>query len=116
MTQQTFKRKQAVILPQLKLQDDVPVHVQIVSPIYLGKEIKESNGETSQADLMRVVDMTTGEECQMIVGTILKASLEESFPESGYVDKCFEITRHAKAEGKRYKTYALYEIEADEAA
>jgi hypothetical protein len=62
------------------------------------------------AELANVVDLETGEECQIIVNAVLRGVLDEFYPDAGYVGKAFQIVRHAKAAGKRYNTFSVDEI------
>ena len=106
-----FTRKAAVILPVLKMQEEKPIFFQPVAPFYIGKPVEKDGKEEKPADLLKVVNLETGEEALVVAGAVLKGNLEEAFPDAGYVGKKFEATKHAKQNGKRYNTYSLYEIE-----
>jgi hypothetical protein len=107
------KKVKAVTLPLLKQQDDAPLYILVNSKIEEGKEIKQKKGETvmEPAKIMKVVDLTTGQECEIIANTVLRSTFEENYPDDGFVGKAFEIIRHAKSNGKRYHTYSVTEIE-----
>jgi hypothetical protein len=62
--------------------------------------------------LAQVVNLTTGEINQIIVGSILQSELEREFPEHGYVGRGFQI-RKSKIQGKRYAAYQIAELELD---
>ena len=108
----TFTRKAQITFPVLKKADDIPIYVKITEPIFTGKEMQTKKGEDEMkpAQIARVVDLETGLVMEMICNAVLESTLNESFPDQGYVGKCFEITQHAKKEGKRYKTYSVWEI------
>ncbi len=46
----------------------------------------------------------------LIVGTVLRDLFNESFPNDGYIGKCFAMTRY-QVDGKRYKSFRVEEIE-----
>jgi len=103
----------AVTLPILKKADDQPIFVTITSPIILGKQMAAKEGEAAQepAHLCNVINLETGEEMQMIANTVLRGSLDETYPKESYVNKSFKIVQ-MKVPGKRYKNYSMFEIEA----
>lgn len=100
-----------VTLPLLKQADDHDYYIVVSSPIFQGKEVVQKKGETemSAANLMRVIDLTDGEEKEMIANTVLVSTLTEEYGDD-YVNRAFKI-RRSKVEGKRYKSYSVVEIE-----
>ncbi len=102
-----------VTVPLLKFAVDVPLFIRSEGKIYKGKEIKGTKGgvKMEPADLMRVVNLETGEIAEVIVGALFKDTLTEEYPDHAYVGKCFSIVQK-KIEGKRYKGYVISEIEA----
>jgi hypothetical protein len=106
----------SVTLPILKQADGVPYYVRVTGAIFLGKQLKGEGEEAKQepAHLMNITNLETGEDMQMIANTVMKSSLEEEYPENGYVGKCFQIERKAAGAGKRYKAYSIQEIEITE--
>lgn len=109
-----YKRVKAITLPLLKQKDDVTCYIKIISEISVGKEVKQKKGETvmAPAQIMRVINLETGEEMEMIANAVLKSTFEENYPDKKYVNKCFAVTRHSKAQGKNYNTYSVEEIAA----
>ena len=109
----TPKRINAVTRQTLKLEEDVPAYVRILSAIAEGKEIKgtEKDAKMQPARICNVVDLATGQEMQLVCGAIVEANIVESYPNEGYVGKCFEIVKRPKPEGKRYFLYDISEIE-----
>jgi len=106
-----FKVVKNVTLPILKKEDGKEIFVQATGPIYRGKEIKATGDKKMEpADLMPVVDLTTGEEMLLIANAVLKGTLEEEYPDNGYVGKSFSILQ-TKVPGKRYKNFTIKEIE-----
>lgn len=104
---------QNVTLPLLKQEDEKPIYFAVQSKIFQGKEVAQKKGETvmEPADLMRIVDLTDGEEKEIIANSVLKSTLTENYEGESYVGKAFRVIRHAKAQGKRYHTYSIAEIE-----
>lgn len=103
----------AVTLPLFKQVDDVPMFLALSGAIYTGKDVKQAAGTVKMepAELVKCVNLETGEEGELIVNAVLKSTLEESYPSEAYVNKAFQITRKAKTNGKRYHTYSVFEIE-----
>lgn len=102
-----------VTLPLLKQTDDQPYYIAIVSGIVQGKAVAQKKGETvmEPAKIMRVVNLQTGQECEMIANSVMQSTFEENYPDQSYVGKAFVVIRHAKQAGKRYHTYTVTEIE-----
>lgn len=110
-----YTRVRAVTLPTAKLTEEVPVHVTIMGAMHVStaQQRPGKDGKVMEpATIMSVTDLDTGELTQIVVGSVLKGILNETYPEDAYVGKSFEIVKHAKAQGKRYNTYSVFEIEA----
>lgn len=108
-----FKIKRAITLPLLKFAIDVPVYVKITEPMFVGKEIK-GTGEKAKmepATLANCINLETGEQCQIIIATVLKSIITEEFENESYVGKGFQIIKGAKASGKAYNPYTVAELE-----
>jgi len=100
-----------VTLPILKKVDDVTAYVAITGKIFTGKQVSGKDAEKMEpAQLANVVNLETGEECQIICNSVLKSTLEENYENASYVGKAFAITQY-KVAGKRYKNYKISEIE-----
>lgn len=109
----TFKKSKQVTLPILKKVDDVPVYVRIDSKIFEGKEVagnSANNAKMKPARLVNVTELTSGEQMQMIVNTVLESILNENYPKESFVGKCFEIVQY-QPEGKKYKNFRVAEGE-----
>lgn len=100
-----------VTIPLLKKQDDKPIYVIFEGPIYKGKEMQAAEGKKQMepAHLARIINMETGEQMEIICNEVMKGSLNDTYPDNGYVGKAFMITQ-MKVEGKRYKNYSIKEI------
>jgi hypothetical protein len=110
-----FKVTKTVTLPLSKWQLEVPKYLEITGAIFEGKQVSEQKGKVGDmeaAHLFRAIDLTTGEQCEVISGTVLMGTLNEAYPDDAYVGKQFMFTQHA-VEGKRYKTYSVTEIEVE---
>jgi|SRR5882672_2029137 len=108
-----FKRKKLLTRPILKFIKDIPVYIRCEGAIYLGKEMKQQQGEKKKepAHLADVIDLSTGEVAQIIVNAVPMSVLKENYPEDSYVGKCFAITRQSRKEGKAYDPFNVEEIE-----
>lgn len=112
-----YKVKKNVTLPLLKIKPNgAPAFVRFEEKMHLGKEIREnkSNKKMEPATLAHVVNIETGEECEIICPLLLRERLNENYPDDSYVGKCFRITL-TREEGKKYNLVGLQEIEVDPA-
>jgi hypothetical protein len=113
------KVKKLLTRPVLKLEIDTPRYVKVVAAMYIGKEMKKKKDEDKQkepATLIDVIDLETGEPCQIVANTVLKSTLAEEYPAGadgvpGYVNKCFSITKQAKQPNRDYNKFKIEEIE-----
>jgi len=106
-----FKVARNVTLPLSKWKNDQPKFLLIESEIFQGKQIAQKDGQPEEkpADLMNCVDLETGEQAQVIVGTVLKGTLQDEYPDTAYVGKYFSITQ-LRDPGKKYNTYRVQEL------
>lgn len=105
-----FKTVKHVTLPLLKIKPNgAPVFVRFENPMFTGKKIDDNK---PAAILAHVIDLETGEECQIICAKLLQDQLNESYPDNKYVGKSFRITL-TKVPEKRYNLVGLMEIEVD---
>lgn len=113
-----FKITKRLTKPLLKFVVGQPRYVKIVSPIFLGKEMKAKEGDKKRepAHLVEAINLETGEECQVITGAVVKSVLEESYPNQSYVGKGFAICKADKEAGKEYIRYTVDEIEVEAGA
>lgn len=107
-----FKRLKAVVRPQLKLMAGVEVHVKIVGPMHLGKQLKD---DKEPATLVDIVNLDTGEEMQIILPKIVREVLAEQYPSDKYIGKCFALELMRVPEKRYNLVKTLVEIEPDEA-
>jgi hypothetical protein len=111
-----FKRTAAIVVPQLKMELEKSYFLNIKTPVEMGKHIEgqtDKDGKKKEPPMLaRVIDLTTGEELDLIFNTVLLGNLNEAYPDNGYVGKSFEIIKHDKAEGKDYNTFGIFEVEA----
>ena len=106
------KVKRALVLPLLKKQDDVPIYIKITGAINTSESGAQKAGDGKDMEPARVCNcdnLETGEQCQIIVNTVLESTLQRNFPDDSYVGCGFEIIQH-KTPGKRYKTYTVNEL------
>lgn len=118
-----FKIKSHVTVPLLKTPDSgVPIYVQITGAIFKAKPLEGARAAVTNADgtskneppmLAHAINLETGEVCQIIVNSVLQTELQEAFPDDTYVGRAFEIKKFKMANGKRYATFQVAEIELD---
>jgi hypothetical protein len=107
-----FKRKAIVVRPLFKMRPGVEYYFKLVGPFHLGKKIDDSK---EPATLCNVVDLTTGEEGQIICGKLLREQIAESYPNDSFVGKSFAM-EFMRVPDKRYNVIkTLNEIEPEEA-
>jgi len=104
-----------VTMPTLKLLPDVPAYVKITAKIFEGKTqpVKEGEAAKKAPMIFNVINLETGEVCQMVVGTVVQREIQDTYPKDVYVGKCFMIVKgKKKGTGDRgYFTYEIAEIE-----
>lgn len=105
----TPKVKKKLVLPILPLEQFKPVYVKVTASIYEGKTIEGT--KEKQADILPCVNLATGEEVHVLVPTVVKSVLEQTYRDSDYVGKGFEIVKGEQPEGKRYFQYTVNELE-----
>lgn len=111
-----FAVKKQVTVPLLKQKDDEAVYIKFVGAMFVGKEIKnkrDGSVEQKPATLANVVNLETGAPMQYIVGAVLQGTLEEEYPNGGYVGKSFAVLKLPQGDGKRYKNFQVMELETD---
>lgn len=107
---QTFNRLKAVVVPSYSFKKRTSGFFKVTAPIKI-KMHTDEKGEEKSTPILRIIDLETGEDCDMIVPTLLVSELTENYPDDGYVDKKFEVSVSADPkEGKRYKTVQLWEL------
>lgn len=103
----SFKRTKNIAVSLFKLVPDKACYFLVDGAMFIGKKVDEKK---DAATLLAVTDLTTGEQGQIIIGTVLKALLEETYPANSYVGKKLEIVLRKNAD-KKYNNYNVYEIE-----
>jgi len=112
-----FTVKKHVTLPLFKWENNKPYYYRFDAAIEQGKPIKEKDGESKKepAYLAPVTNLESGEQGEIILGTVLRGILDEDYPDASYVGKCFELVQK-RITGKNYNSYGVTEIEVDSAA
>lgn len=117
MTEFVPKRKKLLTRPVLKMPEGVARYVLIEAPMFIGKVIKEKLKEGTDkkqkepATILNIVDLTTGEQAQIVCNAVLKSVLSEEYPNDTYVGKCFSIEKQGRQPGKDYNPFHIEEIE-----
>jgi hypothetical protein len=111
-----FKRVRQVTVGTLKLVNDQELFLKILTPMTTSAQVRKNADGTLEkpATVVRALDLSTGEDVQVVVPTVLQSNLNTHFPNDSYVGKAFSITMHAQATGKRYRTVDVWEIEPEQ--
>jgi hypothetical protein len=106
-------RKKLLTKPIMKMELDQTRYIKITEPMYVGKPmpVKEGEKQKEPATLINVINLETGEPAQIVANKVLKSVLTEEYPEAGYVNKCFAVTKQAKQPGRDYNRFLIEEIE-----
>lgn len=111
--EKTYKKK-PVTLQSLVIADGQTVAVMILGRITASRTLTaEMPGKAAEksARTCPVGIMETGETRALLCNAVMASTLEETYPEEGYIGKIFEITCVGKVPGKRYKGYTVHELE-----
>jgi hypothetical protein len=113
-TDSPYKIVRNVTMPSLKLEIEKPYFVKVTGPYFTGKAQKPGkDGKAMEpATVLPIVNLETGEVAQLVMGAVLKGILDDSYPDDVYVGRAFRLVKHDKANGKRYFSYSVDEIEA----
>ena len=108
----SFKVVKNVTLPLFKLEKNKDYYFRFEGPIHTGKDIKgKSTDDRKQpAELAKVTNLETGELGEIICPMILRETMQEDYPDDGYVGKCFALSL-TRPEGKAYNLVSITEIE-----
>lgn len=107
----TIKRQ--VTRDVLVQRDNETIFVRFEAPIYEGKKIEGgAQKDMAAARLGNVLNIVNGMQQVIIVNTVLEKNLDENYPDDAYVGRSFGITMMGKKDGKRYKTFTIFEVEA----
>lgn len=119
-----FKVARIVTLPLLKLAEGVPVYVKFLDKMFRGKELRnevvEKNADGSPKAkkeppiMANVINLETGEQVQIMLGSVLQGILNDDYPGDKYVGKGFMIELTEKKRGRsggQYNTYKVAELE-----
>lgn len=115
----SFRIKKLVTLPTFKIEENTPTIFRVDGEIYEGKKLAGSKEDAGKkpACLMPVtkIDAETGEsfQGQIVVGTVLRETLLETYPDGAYVGLTFGILKMPKKDGKQYKEYQIVELDVE---
>lgn len=100
-----------VTLPFIKQKVGQATYVYFLDRYCKSRKINEEDGK-GEATLGHVINLTDGQESEMILSTVTKSILDEHYPDGGYVGKAFKIELFA-VEGKKYHKVDMVEIKLD---
>ena len=110
------KIKKQLVLPILKTAVDEPIYIKFLDPVQQKDKVEvDSKGEEQKGtiEIGHVVNLETGEEMHIVMGSVLLSTLNESYPDQSYVGLGFMVTKLAKkgTGAKGYHPYLMAEIE-----
>lgn len=105
-----FKKVKNVTLPILKMASKTAYYLRFDTAMRLGKIVDDKKEAPTMA---QVTDMETGEQYEMILGTVLRDNLNETYPADAYVGKIFEIVKTAPEGARKYSLWSIAEVEVE---
>lgn len=119
-----YARREAVSVPDFQFENEDTEYVKIMTAFVQAKAREEDHPEAASRGRVdnrprtppikaRLVVLETGELVSAIIPAMLRNQLEEAYPGEAYVGRCFEVTMHAQAKGKQYRTCDVYEIDPE---
>jgi hypothetical protein len=112
---QSFKVKKVVTAPLLQQKPGATVFVQFLAPFFLSKEAKGDGPKKEPPYIARVrnlLDANPHAEYDYIVPAVLRAEMEENFPNAVYVGAKFQVQKSPEpVAGKRYYAFSVIELE-----
>jgi len=112
----TPRRLKQVTFPTFKIRAEEPRYFKFSGAIHQGNAMAKAGADGTPmkpANIALVVDLTTGEQGQIVIPAVLERVLMDSYEGDSYIGKGFEIVKHAPADGKRYSTFDVNEIAVD---
>lgn len=106
-------------LPLVKLREGTTVYVKVTAPMKQADQLKNAKPDKdgkmpTPPMLLNCINLETGEEIQIIPGTVLQDLLTDKYKFDGYVGKGFWIVVNEKKGGgsgkSGYNTYTVKEI------
>jgi hypothetical protein len=109
-----FKLKKIITVPSLVMK--VPEQQFVLrfdTAITVSKVIDPKKPDEKPASVATVTDMETCAQYIFLVPAVVKANLEQEFPEESYVGKIFLIKNLGQNVGKRYVNFGIAEVEVE---
>lgn len=105
-----------ITLTTLKFMQDEPLYLKLTHPFVekldtVNEKKKKENEASKVLHVGRVIDLTTGEEAEIVVPAVILSTLTEKYPNESYVGKSFELCKLAQKPGKNYYPYRINELE-----
>lgn len=111
-----FKVKKNLTLPLLKMSLEQEYFVKFTGAPFLGKEIAAKEGSETKKPpmIVDIINLEDGEQMQLMLNKVLLGTLEETYPDNGFVGMDFRLVKHAKKSGKEYHTFSIGELELED--
>jgi len=108
--------KKQLVLAIQKIEVEKPIYVQFMTAIKVKDKVeKDGAGVETKGEIHigHVLNLETGEELHVVMGSVLLSTLTEEYADDSYVGKGFMITKQAKrGTGARgYHPYLLAELD-----
>lgn len=112
----SFRVVKHVTRPLLKITDNKQYYIMFENPLKQAEQVKNpktgADGNVVPPPfIIDVLNLEDGISMQMVANEVLKSELEKQYPDATYVGKYFEIVKNTRAEGKRYNTFGITELE-----
>lgn len=109
----TPKVKRSLVLPLLNrgMKPGDSLYVEITGEMYEGRPQKGAKANEKPATLAPATNLETGEIGEIIVSAVVESTLNDMFPNQGYIGHWFEIAKGEKKAGQRYFQYTINELE-----
>lgn len=116
-----FKRTAEVTVVQLKIEKNKEYYVKFAGPIHLGASMPDrvdtKTGEITPvkpAHVAHVVDLVANAPRQIVMSSVMVSEMQRSYPNDGYVGRCFGFKDLGKLNGKQYNSIEIWEVEEPE--
>lgn len=119
-----YARREAVSVPDFQFENEETEYVKIMTEFVQAKAREDDHPDGARAGRVdnrprtpptkaRLTVLETGELVSAIIPAMVRNQIEEAYPGGSYVGRSFEITVHAPARGKQYKTADIFEIDPE---
>lgn len=98
-----------VTLPFIKQKVGIPAFVYFLEPYCKSAKMAKDGDDKQEATLGHVINLTNGDESELILSTVTKSLLDEKYSDGSYVGRAYRIELFA-VEGKKYHKVDMVEL------